>query len=179
MTVLKQYLFSLAVLAASSTIAQQTDPVDVPQSDAKGVVRVQMLARVGASSISTRSLYIYTCIKTPRQCAGYSDFVKRDNGRDLQAYLLAKMAFEDNSIFKTIWFTDSELTRKQAQFEIANASVWRRLKKEIQIQDVEARATIEEISVFDALLAKQESLEAWIQQLRTRFKVQMFNQNAT
>ncbi len=164
---------------AALGFAQQTDPVDVPQSGAKGVVRVQMLARVGASSISTRSLFIFVCIKTPAACGNYSSFVTRDNGRELQEYLLVKMAFEDNSIFKSVRFSDSDMAKRQAQFEKAHPKVSAKLKTQIQMQDVEARLAIEEIAVFESLLGKQESLEAWVQQLRTRFKVQLFNQNAT
>jgi hypothetical protein len=171
------FLMFLHVFLPVFALAQ--DVVRPPMSDAKGVVRVQMLARVGGASISTRSLFIFTCVKSPNKCSRYSDFVSQDNGRDLQEYLLTKMAYEDNAIFKTVRFTDSELSRKFSEFEKRNPRVWKKLKNELQVQEVEVRLAIEEISVFSALLERQESLESWVQQLRTRFKVQLFNQNAT
>ena len=178
----RNFLSAILVLSALSlgvARAQSADSDDAPRSNDKGVVRLQMLARVGGSSISTRSLYIYVCVQSPERCVPYTKFVSGDNGFDLQEYLHVKMAFEDNSIFKTVRFSDSELTRKQNLFEKSHPAVWKRLRGDVQMQDVEARTVLEEIAVFNALLEKQESLETWVQQLRTRFKVQLFNQNAT
>lgn len=175
---MKSLCFFLALLT-SVAMAQQVDPSEVPASDSKGVTRVQMLARVGASSVSTRSLFLFTCVKVPAHCQSYEKFVSGDTGRELQEYLLVKMAFEDNSIFKTVRFSDAELTKKVNDFEKRNSKVWAKLKATLQVQEVELRSVIEETLIFQALLSKQDSLESWIQQLRSRFKVQMFNQNAT
>lgn len=171
--------WGLSVTAGAQPSPQlQDSAVSAPASDARGVVRVQMLARVGSSSISTRALYLYSCVKNPKSCGRYSDFVRRDSGRELQEYLLVKMAYEDNAIFRTVQFGDAELTKKTVNFEKTQATIWRRLQSELQVQEIELRSTLEEIAVFESLLARQASLETWIQQLRSRFKVQLFNQNA-
>lgn len=169
----------MCLFVGVTCLAQQTDPIKVPDSNGQGIVRLQMLARVGGSSVSTRSLYLFSCVKNPSACKAYTSFVASDSGKQLQEYLLVKMAFEDNAIFKTVRFSDLELTKKVLAFQKSHPNIWRKLKSEVQVQEVELRSVVEEMAVFEALLAKQESLETWIQQLRTRYKVQLFNQNAT
>jgi len=168
------------ILAFSSfASAQFLEETVAPRSDSENVVRLQALARVGGSTVTTRNLYIFHCVKKSKACNAYRGFVNQDYGTSLQEYLLVKMAFEENLLFRTVVFSAADVDGELEIFRKKHKSSWQKLVGQVQMQESEARAVLKEIMIFEEMFQSQESLENWISQLKSRYKVQMFNQNAS
>ncbi len=192
-------IFCLAIflcLHVSGVLAAKSS-----QEKSSDIVKLSILARVANRSISNRDLFIYAALLDPKS---YQPFEREEltGNRSkllLQELLVQVLVEEENKIIGVGKVSerslDQEIEKVQKKF---GQSKWSDFKKDFELSDADIRSLVRrnllveqtlDLRLRDSLnevglqnMTKEQKLESaekalqnWIQQLRSRYKVQLFN----
>ncbi|NCN40452.1 hypothetical protein GW916_04315 [bacterium] len=168
----------------------------------ESVVTLKILARVANRSLSNRDLYIYSAILNPRAYVpSERNFLREDESKQLLQELLVQILVEEeNKIIGTATVSDrtidAELKKLEKNF---GRTRWKQFREDFELADSEIRSLVRRSLLVENTLsvrlrdsmndlslkgqpqdkkikAAETSLQNWLQQLRSRYKVQIFSE---
>jgi|GEM_PF-1101136 len=166
-------------------------------SMAAAEITIRILARVGDTSISSREILVEWLLKHPKSYVpGRRDYYSRDLEKQLlQEFVVQVLVEEENRLVGTQTLStasvDKELSRVRNEF----GPRWKNFRDDFGVaeNDIKARlsrnllaAQTLETRLQDSLQASkgstdaealkkaEDTLQTWLQQLRSRYKVQIF-----
>lgn len=184
---------SFFVLETSSLFAANASP---------SIVNLKILARVANRSISNRDLLIYAAVLNPRS---YRPFKRGYLGQAdekvlLQEVLVQVLVEEENKIIGTERVSEKSLDKSFAKLKNKfTRKRWKQFLEDFELTDLDVRTLLKRSLLVEQTLesrlndsindlgrtgkqsprvkmeAAELALQNWIQQLRSRYKVQIFS----
>ncbi len=158
---------------------------------------LRILARVGDASVSARELLIEWLLQNPKSYVpGRRDYYSAETEQQiLQEYIVQVLVEEENRIVGTQTLSSQLLDREMMALRRNFGSRWKTFLDDFELSETEVktrlgrlllvRQTLEtrlrdalqgarDMSDASATKKAEESLQGWLQQLRSRYKVQFF-----
>jgi hypothetical protein len=159
--------------------------------------RIRILARVGETSISNREILLEWLLKNPKSYVpGRRDYYGPETEKQLlQEFVVQVLVEEENRLVGSQTLSTALLERKVLETQRAFGSRWKSFRNDFSVSETEVKTRLSrsllaqqtiETRLKDALQGSkgesdaaalkkaEDTLQTWLQQLRSRYKVQMF-----
>lgn len=166
-------------------------------SSARAEITIRILARVGDTSISNREILVEWLLKHPKSYVpGRRDYYSMDLEKQLlQEYVVQVLVEEENRLVGTQTLSTAVLDREFSRIRGEFGVRWKNYRDDFEITENEVRARLTrnllaletlETRLKDSLASSkgatdaealkkaEDTLQTWLQQLRSRYKVQIF-----
>lgn len=159
-------------------------------------VNLRILARVADNSISNRDLVIDWLLQNPKSYVQdrRDYYSKAVEDRLLQERLIQVLVEEENRIVGTQSVSNTDLEKELSRMKRSFASRWNSFLSDFEVSELDIKKNISRTLLVDqtldtrmrdslrgvskkddtAFAKAEDSLQSWLQQLRSRYKVQIF-----
>jgi hypothetical protein len=176
-------------------------PVGQENASSQQIV-IRILAKVGDTSISSREVLIKWLLSNPKSyVVGRRDYYSSAIERQmLQKFIVQVLVEEENKIVGTQVVSQAQLERELTAKKRAFGSRWQTFLNDFELSESEVRTRLGRALLVDQTLdtrlrdsmqgnreatddetlkKAEDALQTWLQQLRSRYKVQIFRYDET
>jgi hypothetical protein len=164
--------------------------------DSSSEIRIRILARVGDTSVSSREVLVEWLLKHPKSYTpGRRDYYSRDLERQLlQEFVVQVLVEQENRLVGSETLSPTVVDRELLALRRAFGPRWKTFRDDFGISESEIRTRLSRgllanqtletrlkdslqgskgASDAEALKKAEDALQPWLQQLRSRYKVQV------